>query len=118
MQIQLALTHPERRESPVPQLNLADVGSLTFQEPDMERFPCLKYAYDAGKTGGTMPAVVNGADEVAVDAFLKQKIGFLDIPRIIKQTMDAHETVLEPDLDNIITADRWARHFAEEASNI
>ncbi len=118
LQIQLALTYPERRESPVSHLDLVDVGSLTFQEPDMERFPCLKYAYEAGKTGGTMPAVVNGADEVAVDAFLNHRIGFLDIPEIIKQTMDAHEPVLDPGLDNIIAADKWARHFAEKASSI
>ncbi|MFC1713386.1 1-deoxy-D-xylulose-5-phosphate reductoisomerase [Candidatus Poribacteria bacterium] len=118
LQIQLALTHPERRESPVSHLNLADVGRLTFQEPDMERFPCLKYAYEAGKTGGTMPAVVNGADEIAVDAFLKKRIGFLDIPRIIRQAMDAHETILEPDLDNIIAADKWARGFATAESSI
>jgi 1-deoxy-D-xylulose-5-phosphate reductoisomerase len=115
LQIQLALTHPERRESPVSLLDLAEVGCLTFQKADMERFPCLGYAYEAGEIGGTMPAVVNGADEVAVDAFLKLRIGFLDIPRIIKQAMDAHRSVLDPTLDDIIAADRWAREFAEEA---
>lgn len=118
LQIQLALIHPERKESPVAYLNLSEIGRLTFQEADTERFPCLSYAYEAGRTGGTMPAVLNGADEVAVDAFLKKKIEFLDIPKIIKQTMDAHKTVLDPVLDDIIAADKWARHFAEEASSI
>jgi 1-deoxy-D-xylulose-5-phosphate reductoisomerase len=112
LQIQLALTYPERRESLVPYLNLAEVGCLTFQEVDMEKFPCLRYAYEAGKIGGTMPTVVNGADEVAVDAFLKQRIGFLDIPDIIRQTMKAHHPVFDQSLDDIIAADRWARDFA------
>jgi len=113
LQIQLALTYPERRESPVPYLNLAEVGRLTFQEVDMERFPCLRYAYEAGKTGGTMLTVVNAADEVAVDVFLKQRIGFLDIPAIIRQTMEAHQPVFDPSLDDIMAADKWARDYAQ-----
>ena len=116
LQIQLALTYPERRISPVSYLNFAEVGRLTFQAADMERFPCLRYAYEAGKTGGTMPAVVNGADEVAVDAFLKRRIGFTDIPKIIRKTMDVHEPVFGPSLDDITTADRWARDFAEKTA--
>ena len=115
LQIQLALTYPERKRSPVPYLNLAKVGCLTFQEADVERFSCLKYAYEAGKTGGTMPTIVNGADEVAVDAFLQRKIGFLDIPDIIRQTMEAHQPMFDPALDDIMTADKWARDFAEKA---
>ncbi len=114
LQIQLALTYPERRRSSVPYLRLSQVGSLTFQEPDMEQFPCLGYAYEAGKMGGTMPAVVNAADEVAVEAFLSRRIGFLDIPGIIKQTMEAHRPVLNPALDDIMSSDRWARDFAEK----
>jgi 1-deoxy-D-xylulose-5-phosphate reductoisomerase len=117
LQIQLALTYPERRRSPVPYLNLAQVGHLTFQGVDMERFPCLEYAYEAAKAGGTMPAVVNGADEVVVDAFLKQRIGFLDIPDIIRRTMEAHELVSAPSLDDIMAADGWARSFAESESS-
>ena len=112
LQIQSALTHPERRESPISHLDLAQIGRLNFQSADMGRFPCLKYAYEAGKTGGTMPAVVNGADEVAVDAFLRNRIGFMDIPDIIKKAMEAHQTVLNPDLDDVIAADKWARKFA------
>lgn len=114
LQIQLALTYPERRRSSVPYLKLSQVGSLTFQEPDMEQFPCLRYAYEAGRTGGTVPAVVNAADEVAVEAFLSRRIGFLDIPGIIKQTMEAHRPVLNPALDDIMSSDRWARDFAEK----
>lgn len=114
LQIQLALTYPERRRSSVPYLKLSQVGSLTFQEPDMEQFPCLRYAYEAGRTGGTMPAAVNAADEVAVEAFLNRKIGFLDIPGIIKQTMEAHQPVLNPALEDIMSSDRWARDFAEK----
>jgi len=113
LQIQLALTYPERRGSPVPYLNLAEVGRLTFHEVDMETFPCLRYAYEAGEIGGTMPAVVNGADEVAVDAFLKRRIGFLDIPTIIRQTMEAHKTQdSECSLDDIMAVDKWARDYA------
>jgi 1-deoxy-D-xylulose-5-phosphate reductoisomerase len=114
LQIQLALTYPERRRSSVPYLKLSQVGSLTFQEPDIEQFPCLGYAYEAGRMGGTMPAVVNAADEVAVKAFLGRRIGFLDIPCIIKQTMEAHQPVLNPALENIMSSDRWARDFAEK----
>jgi len=114
LQIQLALTYPERKRSSVPYLKLSEVGRLTFQEPDMERFPCLGYAYEAGRMGGTMPAVVNAADEVAVAAFLSRRIGFLDISGIIKQTMEAHRPVLKPDLDDIMSSDRWARDFAEK----
>ena len=113
LQIQLALTHPERRKSPVSYLDLAEVGCLNFQKADMGKFPCLAYAYEAARIGGTMPAVVNGADEAAVAAFLNRKIGFMDIPGIIKQAMNAHQPVLDPSLDDIIAADIWARRFAE-----
>ncbi len=115
LQIQSALTHPERRESPVSYLNLAKVGCLTFQDADMEKFPCLRHAYEAGKLGGTMPTVVNGADEIAVDAFLKGRIGFSDIPDVIGQAIEAHQPVHNPVLNDIIAADKWARDFAEKS---
>jgi 1-deoxy-D-xylulose-5-phosphate reductoisomerase len=117
LQIQLALMYPERRSSIVPHLNLAEVGQLNFHEPDMERFPCLKYAYEAGQIGGTMPTVLNGADEVAVEAFLNGHIGFMDIPDTIKQTMDAHNSVSAPSLDDIMSADRWSRDFVGKIIN-
>ena len=100
-------------KSPVAHLDLAEIGSLNFHRVDMEKFPCLRYAYEACEVGGTMPAVVNGADEVIVDAFLNRKVGFMDIPKIIKRTMDEHQSILEPALDNIMAADRWARDFAD-----
>lgn len=115
LQIQSALTHPERRESPVSYLNLAQVGCLTFQDADMEKFPCLRHAYEAGKLGGTMPTVVNGADEIAVDAFLKGQIGFSDIPDVIGQAIEVHQPVHNPVLNDIIAADKWARDFAEKS---
>ena len=114
LQIQLALTYPERRISPVEYFDLVQAGHLTFCEADTGKFPCLGYAYEAGETGGTMPAVVNGADEVAVSAFLERKIDFLKIPNIIKQAMEAHEPVMDPSLEDIMAADMWAREFAEK----
>ncbi len=87
-------------------------------EADMEKFPCLKFAYEAAKIGGTMPTVISGADEVAVSAFLGRKIGFLDIPDIIRQTMSAFLKEgwqkKEPSLDDIIATDTWAKNFAEK----
>lgn len=115
LQIQLALTYPERRKSPVEYLNLAQVGQLSFHEVDIERFPCLRYAYEAAETGGTVPTVVNGADEIAVGAFLERKIGFLDIPEIIRRVMKAHQPIFNPSLDDVIAADGWARNLAEKA---
>jgi 1-deoxy-D-xylulose-5-phosphate reductoisomerase len=107
-----------RRRSPVPYLDLIGVRCLNFQEADTERFPCLRLAYEAGRIGGTMPTVVNGADEVAVDAFLNGRIGFLDIPNIINQAMEAHQPVLNPVLDDILIADKWARNFAGKSVSI
>ncbi len=115
--IQLALTYPERVNSFLPRLDLTKVKQLNFQDVDMEKFPCLKYAYDAGKIGGTLPVVINGADEVAVEAFLNHKIGFLEISEIIKETMDAHKKdgiKEEPSLDDILSKDLWSREFAKQ----
>lgn len=115
--IQLALTYPERVNSFLPRLDLTKVKQLNFQDVDMEKFPCLKYAYDAGKIGGTLPVVVNGADEVAVEAFLNHKIGFLEISEIIKETMDAHRkdgVKQDPSLDDILSKDLWSREFAKQ----
>jgi len=116
--IQFALTYPKRTQSMLPRLDLVKVGQLTFQEVDMDKFPCLKYAYEAIKLGGTMPTVLSGADEVAVDAFLNGKIGFLDISGIIKKTMnvykDSNFSDSEPSLEDIISVDRWARDYANK----
>ena len=89
--IAYALSYPDRLEGVSPELDLARVGTLTFEEPDVDRFPCLVYAFDALKAGGTMPAVLSAANEVAVRHFLDEKIGYVDIARVVKSTMDAHQ---------------------------
>ena len=109
--IAYAMGYPSRMDDVIAPLDLASVGSLTFGDPDINSFPCLGYAYDALKRGGTMPAVLNSANEVAVDAFLSGDIGFMDIPRIIKKTMDAHIGAggpWEPTLQRVREAHVWA----------
>lgn len=112
--IAYALSYPERLEDPMPELDLSRIEKLTFRKPDTECFPCLLYAYEASKEGGTMPAVLNAANEVAVDAFLQKKIGFNDIPVIIKDTMNSHRKEPVREIDVVIEADRWAREKARE----
>lgn len=109
--IQLALTWPERTVCPAPELDLLTCGSLTFQAPDMEAFPCLKLAMKAAQIGGTMGAVLSGANEVAVSLYLREAIGFYDIPRLVEGAMEAVPFVEKPTLDEIIQADRLARAF-------
>jgi 1-deoxy-D-xylulose-5-phosphate reductoisomerase len=110
--IQYALTYPDRAASDRVQTNLAKLGSLTFEEPDTERFPALKLARRAGEVGGTLPAVLNAANEVAVSAFLDRKISFPRIWKTVGNVMDRHENVAHPDLDAILRADQWARNEA------
>ena len=93
--IQYALTYPNRLSNELPRLNFADHPTLTFEEPDMETFPCLRLAYEASREGGCMPCVLNAANEVAVSLFLRDKIGFYDIPRIIEDAM-AHANYCTP----------------------
>jgi 1-deoxy-D-xylulose-5-phosphate reductoisomerase len=111
--IQYALTYPERLPAPWPRLDLAKAGALHFEPPDPTRFPCLRMAYEALADGGTMPAVLNAANEVAVNAFLGEAIPFGRIPEIIESVMSRHELVAAPALDEILAADRWARDAAE-----
>jgi 1-deoxy-D-xylulose-5-phosphate reductoisomerase len=96
----------------LPKLDLVAAGALTFFKPDMRKFPCLELAYRALETGGTMPAVTNAANEVAVARFLDGKIAFLDIPRIIAGTMAAHEAVAYECVEDLLVADAWARDRA------
>jgi 1-deoxy-D-xylulose-5-phosphate reductoisomerase len=110
--IQYALTHPDRALSDRVQTNFARLGTLTFEEPDTDRFPSLLLARRAGEVGGTLPAVLNAANEVAVDAFCDHRISFEDITRIVTRAMDRHEVVSHPTLDQILTADAWARNEA------
>lgn len=107
--IQLALTYPNRLESPVEALDLLSCGSLTFQKPDEETFPCLKLAYDAARLGGTAGAVLSGANEAAVALYLEDKIGFYDIYKLVKLAMERVPYVEKPTLEEILEADRLAR---------
>jgi len=111
--IQYALTYPERRPGPVAALDLLRASPLTFEPPNRATFPALDLAYAAGRMGGTMPAVLNAANEVAVGAFLAGRIGFLDIPRIVKETMERHSPLTPQVLDDILRIDAWARKEAE-----
>ena len=110
--IAYAIFYPERIESVYGCVDLAKAGKLSFQKPDFNKFPLLKLAYYIAETGGTMPAVYNAANEVAVDAFLKEAIEFIRIPDIIINTVEKHKTVADPSFEQIIAADRWARETA------
>lgn len=113
--IQCALTHPERLPTAeAKRLDLARIGSLTFAEPDPKRFPCLGLALEAGRRGGTFPAVLAAADEVAVEHFLGGHIGFLEIAKVVEATLSAHQGVSEPTLEEVLAADAWARQWAED----
>lgn len=112
--IAYAMNYPERVPLDLPSLNLAQIGTLTFFNPDHDRFPCLGFGYEALKTGGTMPAVLNAANEVAVQAFLDRKIGFLGIADTIRRTMDAHKPVEVSTIEDALGTDAWARSKAGE----
>jgi 1-deoxy-D-xylulose-5-phosphate reductoisomerase len=112
--IAYALAYPERLELGLPRLDFFTVQTLTFQEPDLNRFPCLKLAFAACKAGGTMPAVLNAANEVAVQAFLDNRIPFSGIPRLVNQAMEEHALDPAAELEAILKADAWARRRTEE----
>lgn len=112
--IQYALTHPQRLDGRLPGLDLMELGALHFREPDDMRFRCLQLARSAGRTGGTMPAVLNAANEIAVHRFLREEITFPGIWRIVEEVMNRHDRVEQPALDDVVEADRWARAAAEE----
>ena len=107
--IQYALTWPDRRPSTLPSLDLAELNRLEFFAPDFERFPCLRLAYEALRAGGTLPAVLNAANEVAVSAFLNEKIPFGRIAKLIEDTCGAHTSRPVTDLQTVLAADAWAR---------
>lgn len=112
--IQYALTYPDRVTSNFPRVDFYELGKLTFEKPDMETFRGLKLAFEAGRTGGTMPCIMNGANEVAVEAFLKGQAGFLDIYRLIETAMEAGKVEYKPDLDQLLAADEWARDYTRK----
>lgn len=113
-----ALSYPERISTNWERLDLVKCAQLTFREPDHHKYPCMKLAYAAGRAGGSMPAVLNAANEQAVALFLQEKIAFLDIPRLIEGVCDRHQSqnTAQPTLDDIINADRWARQAVLDAS--
>ncbi len=110
--IQYALTYPDRQPNCLPPLDLRNLANLTFEEPDLERFPCLRLAHDALRKGGTMPAVLNAANEIAVQAFLDKKIGLGRIAEINRSVMDEHESSNADSFEEILAADSWARERA------
>jgi 1-deoxy-D-xylulose-5-phosphate reductoisomerase len=111
--IQHALTYPERWENNLPSMNLAKIRTLEFYEPDENKFPCLRLAREALRLGGTMTAVLNAANEVAVESFLNERIPFTSIPSVVESVMEKHHTIAHPTLDHVLEADQQARKAAE-----
>lgn len=108
--IQYALTYPERLANPgLPRIDWDSITELTFEQPDLDRFPCLKLAAEAGGKGGTYPTVLCAADEVAVDLFLAGTIRFTDIARLVERVLEKHENLTRPSIRDIFAADAWAR---------
>jgi 1-deoxy-D-xylulose-5-phosphate reductoisomerase len=114
--IQYAFSYPERWDGDLPRLDVTSLGTLQFEPPDTRRFPCLGLAYRALTTGGTLPVVLNAANEVAVEHFLDGKLGFTAIPRVIKETMDAHQVEKVTTLDVVRRVDRWSRECARHTA--
>ena len=110
--IAYGLSHPRRLPLDVPAPDFARIGQFTFEDPDLDRFPCLALAYAAGRQGGSCPAVLNAANEVAVEAFLDNRLGYTGIYPIIAGTLDQHSGDNGADLNDILAADRWARETA------
>jgi 1-deoxy-D-xylulose-5-phosphate reductoisomerase len=111
--IQYALSYPERYHSPASHLDPLSLGNISFDKPDYRKFPALALAYHAGKTGGTLPAVMNAANEVAVHSFLEHRLSFTAIPAIVEKVMSKHENMDASSIDNILQADKWAREISE-----
>ncbi|MDZ4654562.1 MAG: 1-deoxy-D-xylulose-5-phosphate reductoisomerase [Coriobacteriia bacterium] len=110
--IQYAFSYPERWEAPLPPVDFADMGRLDFEDPDHAAFPCLALALEAGRAGGTMPAVMNAANETVVAAFLDHRVGFLDIPRVVEAVMQRHVVESLESVEQVEATDRWARQVA------
>jgi len=115
--IQYALSYPDRLKNCLPQVDFCKLKALTFAKPDIKKFPCLALAYRAAKSLGTMPCVLNAADEIAVEAFLSDKLRFISIPKVIERVMDKHKNNLRPALEDILRSDRWARKEALKIIN-
>jgi 1-deoxy-D-xylulose-5-phosphate reductoisomerase len=107
--IQYALSYPGRMASDLPQVDFVKIGALHFERPDMKAFKCLPLALRAAREGGAMPAVLNAANDVAVEKFALGEISFTDIPDIVERVMDKHISIKDPDLGEILSVDAWAR---------
>ncbi|PEP54612.1 1-deoxy-D-xylulose-5-phosphate reductoisomerase [Bacillus pseudomycoides] len=114
MPIQYAFHYPTRLQSDYKKLNLLEIASLHFEKPNFKKFPCLHYAYESGKIGGTTPAVLNAANEIANALYLQNEISFFDIEKTIYSTLEAHQSIAKPDLETVLDADHWAREYANE----
>ena len=112
--ISYALSYPRHLKTDLPPLEIETIGTLNFSKPDMKKFRCLALALDAIEVDGSMPAVLNGANEIAVEAFLNEEIGFLQIPVLIERVMQAHDPVPVEDIEAVMEADRWARETAKK----
>lgn len=110
--IQYALSYPQRLPSRLSSINFYKLKKLQFQKPDFKRFPCLALAYRAANLGGTMPCILNAANEVSVEAFLKRRLDFISIPKVVEKVLDRHKNIIEPGLKDILDADSWARQEA------
>ena len=115
--IQYALSYPERIDLPLRRLDFAELGQLSFERPDLERFPCLRLAYEAIGKGGNAPCILNGANEIAVAAFLSGAIGMTGIPDLIEKTLDRCAFIADPTLDDIYSTDFEAKRIASEMIN-
>ncbi len=114
--IQNVLTYPARQKSPVARLDLFTVGQLNFLPPDLKKFPALKLAYEAGKEGGSFPAVLNGANEIAVELFLQKEISYIQIPLLIEKVLNKHKKINYPSESDLYNIDNWSRKMAREVA--
>lgn len=113
--IAYALYYPDRVHTPyIPKLDFSKIANLSFETPKKDLFPCLQLAYDALEVGGSMPAVLNAANEIAVEAFLQKQIGFMQIPQIIHEVMTRHICINRPSLEEILEVDQWARAYTRQ----
>ncbi len=107
--IQYALTYPNRLSTPVPRLDLCESRTLHFEPVDKDKFPCISLAYTAAEVGGTLPVVLSSADEIVVEAFLEERIGFMDIPAILECVMNKHVVITDPSLEDVLEVDQWTK---------
>ena len=112
--ISYALSYPHHLKNSLPPLELETIGVFGFEKPDLNKFKCLKLALKAAEMGGSTPAVLNGANEIAVESFLEGRIGFLDIPELIEKTIETHKPYPIDSIEAVMKADRWARETARE----